>query len=260
MFREIPLKNVTVWKDAQARKLNRKKVTELKKSIRSEGLQNPPLVQRGGGRGQYLLISGNHRFAALKSLGARKAKFLVITRDTSYDLEDAKAASVAENIHRTKMDTREIAAACIFLAKEVGKSEADRKLGISMPTFKKLHGFAGVPERIKDLVPRELSRDEATRLYQAVPSVPRALRVAANMAGLDSKTRRVYLQVLARSPRSGHRTLLKRTRKIGVKRKFQIELAMSGARRLSALAEARGTTEARLANSIVRDYLKKRRR
>ena len=45
-LREIPLKSVKVWKDAQARKLDRKGVTELARSIKTEGLQNPPMVQK----------------------------------------------------------------------------------------------------------------------------------------------------------------------------------------------------------------------
>ena len=47
-LREIPLKSVKVWKDAQARKLDRKGVTELARSIKTEGLQNPPMVQKEG--------------------------------------------------------------------------------------------------------------------------------------------------------------------------------------------------------------------
>ena len=46
-LREIPLKSVKVWKDAQARKLDRKGVTEAR-SIKTEGLQNPPMVQKEG--------------------------------------------------------------------------------------------------------------------------------------------------------------------------------------------------------------------
>jgi len=148
VLREVPLKNVHVWKDAQARRLDRSRVREIAKSIRSEGLQNPPVIQRGG-RGLYLLISGNHRLAALKHLGAKKSKFLVITKDTEYGLEDAKAASVVENLHRMQMSPRELADACRFLAEQMTRAEAARKLGMSMPTFKKYHGFAGVPEKIQ---------------------------------------------------------------------------------------------------------------
>ncbi|ABK77800.1 transcriptional regulator [Cenarchaeum symbiosum A] len=254
----MPLKNVHVWKEAQARRLDRSRVRDIAKSIRSEGLQNPPVIQRGG-RGLYLLISGHHRLAALKYLGAKKSKFLVITKDTEYGLDDAKAASVVENLHRLQMSPRELADACKFLAEQTTKSEAAKKLGMSMPTFKKYHGFAGVPDKIKAMVPGTISRDEATRLYQAVPTISQALKVVSKIAKLDRPSRRIYLRLLAQSPRSGHKIILKRMRKVGIKKKIPIELGKNGARKLSRLAEREGTDETRLANRIVREYLRKRR-
>ena len=56
---------------------------------------------------------------------------LLLTNATKYDLEDAKAASVVENLHRNKMNTRDMTAACMFLVSSVGKSKAARSLGIS---------------------------------------------------------------------------------------------------------------------------------
>lgn len=258
VFREIPLKHIRTWRQAQARRLDRSRVGELARSIRSEGLQNPPLVQKGG-KNEWLLISGNHRFAALKRLGAKKAKFLVLTRDTSYDLEDAKAASVAENIHRARMDHREVADACIFLAEQVGKAEAARKLGMSAATFKKYHGFAGVPDKLKELVPKTITRDEATRIYQIVPGTAKAVKVAGNVSGLDLQSRKLYLRVLAQNPKSAHKTVLKKMRKVGVKQRIPLVLAKSNARKLARIAEKKGIDDARLANRIVLDYLKKAR-
>ena len=258
VFREIPLKYVRVWKEAQARTLDRPRVREIARSIKSEGLQNPPLVQKGA-KNEYLLISGHHRFSALKLLGAKKAKFLVLTRDTSYDLEDAKAASVAENIHREKMSSRDVAAACTFLAEQVGRREAARKLGMSMLTFRRYHGFAGVPEKLKDLVPRAMSRDEATRLHQIVPNTTKALRVAERLSGMDSPARKLYLRVLGTSPNSPHGTIMKRMRRIGVKRKVTVELSKTKAGKLARAAEKRDVEPARLANQIISQWLDKRR-
>ena len=59
-LREIPLKSVKVWKDAQARKLDRKGVTELARSIKTEGL---PMVQKEGK--EYLLMSSFQRKGSL---------------------------------------------------------------------------------------------------------------------------------------------------------------------------------------------------
>lgn len=256
VLRDIPVKHVKVWREAQARKLDRSRIRDIARSIKSEGLQNPPLIQKGG-KGEYLLISGHHRLAALKSLGAKKSKFLVLTRDTAYGLEDAKAASVVENIHRMQMNTRELSQACIFLAGQVGKTEAAKKLGMSMQTFKKYHGFAGVPEGLKELVPKTITRDEATKLYQIIPAVSKAVKIANNISSLDSQSRRLYLRILAQSPKSGHRTILKRVRKAGLRKNITIRLAKSNARKLAKIADKKELDEVTLAGLIIRDYLKK---
>ncbi len=70
-LREIPIKYIKIWKDAQARKLDRDGIAELARSIKNEGLQNSPMVQKDG-KNSYLLMSGQRRLAALKRLGAKK--------------------------------------------------------------------------------------------------------------------------------------------------------------------------------------------
>ena len=96
-LREIPVKQIKVWKDAQARTLDREGIAELAKSIKNEGLQNPPMVQKES-KDSYLLMSGQRRLAALKRLRAKKIPVLLLTQGTKYDLKDAKAASVIENL------------------------------------------------------------------------------------------------------------------------------------------------------------------
>ena len=44
--------------------------------------------------------------------------------------------------------------------------------------FKKYHGFAGVPEALKSMVPKIITRDEATKIYQYVPNLKNAIQVA----------------------------------------------------------------------------------
>lgn len=73
-LREIPVKQIKVWKDAQVRKLDREGITELARSIKNEGLQNPPMVQKDG-KNSYLLMSGQRRLAELKRIGAKKYLF-----------------------------------------------------------------------------------------------------------------------------------------------------------------------------------------
>ena len=147
-----------------------KGVTELARSIKTEGLQNPPMVQKEGK--EYLLMSGQRRLAALKRLKAKKIPALVLTKNAKYELDDAKAASVVENLHRKDMETREMALACAFLADKKGKSKAAQSLGISKIMFKKYHGFAGAMS-----LPDPFARLFVSRIgsFSAVSTLLRAL-------------------------------------------------------------------------------------
>ncbi len=256
-LREIPVGHITVWRDAQARRLDRDGIAELARSIKNEGLQNPPMVQKNG-KDSYLLMSGQRRLAALKRLGAKKIPVLLLTNSTRYDLEDAKAASVVENLHRNRMSTKDMAAACVFLSESVGRSKAAKSLGISPQTLRKYLGFAAVPDRLRQFVPGELSRDDCVRLYHAVPSVTKAVSVAERIIPLDRKLRRAYLKALGRSPKSSHPKLLKKAKAGLLQQRVAIQLTKGNARKLRSLAAKRGTDVAEMADEIMSKYLKKK--
>lgn len=257
-LRKVPVKQIVVWKDAQARKLDRDGVAELAKSIRAEGLQNPPLVQREG-RGKYKLMAGQRRLAALKRLRAKTVPVLVITRATEYEIHDAKAASVIENLHRKGMSQRDLAASCVFLADKMGtQAKAAKTLGMSVPTFKKLHGFAGVPDKLKDLVPGTISRDEATRLHVAMPSAAKAVEVALRISKLPPPVRRQYVRIFSENPRMSHATALKRARKARTVQKVPVVLSRRQATFLDRQSEKRGMYPDELAKKIVADWIRRR--
>lgn len=254
---EVPIKQIKVWSDAQARKLDRNGIAELARSIKSEGLQNPPMVQKDG-RNSYLLMSGQRRLAALKRLRARRVPVLVLTRKTEYELSDAKAASVIENIHRKNMNIKDTAAACSFLAEQMGKSKAAQSLGMSTSTFQKYHGFAGVPDKLKDLVPKTITRDQATKLYLAVHDTTKALKIAHRISSLGGPARKKYLQVLSRSPNSSHKILMKKIRSLQMQQNISLSLSKSKARGLFTQSRNQELEPKELANKIVFDWLKKK--
>lgn len=257
-LRHVPVKQIIVWKDAQARKLDRDGITDLVKSIKAEGLQNPPLVQKEG-RSTYLLMAGQRRLAALKRLRAKKIPVLVINRNTRYELHDAKAASVIENIHRKNMNPKDLANSCVFLADHLkSQTKAARTLGMSIITFKKLHGFAGVPEKLKKLVPGTLTRDEATRMHVAVNNTGRAVSIAGKIAKYDSKIRKQYIKILATNPKMGHAAILKRAKKIKMRQKIPITLSKRQSNFLSKQSERRDMDVDEMAKKIVSDWIKKR--
>jgi len=258
-LKEIPIKQIKVWKDAQARKLDREGISELAKSIKTEGLLNPPLVQKQD-KDTYLLMSGQRRLAAMKRLGAKKIPVHLLSRKTEYDLENAKAASVVENIHRNDMNHKDIANACKFLTEQVGKSSAAKSMGMSLSTLNKYLGFAGVPERLKLLVPSQISRDEMTRLYFIVPNVVKAVNVAQRISKLDSVLRKKYLIALSQSPKSSHLKLLKRAKALRIKQNISFKLSKTNAKKLARESNKKGISPDELASKIISDYLKRKKR
>ena len=257
-LREIPTKQIKVWKDAQARKLDREGIAELAKSIRNEGLQNPPMVQKES-KNSYLLMSGQRRLAALKRIGAKKIPVLLLTQNTKYDLENAKAASVVENLHRNKMNTKDMTQACVFLAESVGKAKAAQSLGISQQTLKKYLGFAAVPDRLRQYVPKQLSRDDVTKLYQIIPDLSKATRIAEKIISLDQRLRRKYLQILAKNPKSSHLKILKKAKAGLLQQRVTVELNKTNAKILQRIAAKNDIEIAEMADKIMSGYLKKRR-
>lgn len=255
-LRQIPIKQIKVWGDAQARKLERAGISDLARSIKAEGLQNPPMVQKDGR--SYLLMSGQRRLAALKSLRAKKIPVLVLTKKTEYELQDAKAASVIENIHRRNMNVKDMAAACSFLAERMGKAKASQALGMSISTFKKYHGFAGVPNQLKNMVPKKISRDQATKLYLVVPNLTKALKIAEKMSRLDSFTKKKYLAALSHNPKAPHKTLMKKIRSSQIQQNIPLKLSKIKVRGLVAQSRRQDLEPKELANKIVFDWLKRK--
>jgi ParB family transcriptional regulator, chromosome partitioning protein len=213
------------------------------------------MVQKDGKK--YLLMSGQRRLAALKRLGAKKIPVLLLTSATRYNLEDAKTASVIENIHRNKMNTKDITAACVFLSESVGKGKAAKSLGISSQTLKKYLGFAAVPDKLRQFVPKELSRDDCTRLYQIISNVPKAIKIAKIIIPLDQKLRTEYLKVLARSPKSSHLKLLKKAKSGLLQQRVMINLTKGNAHKLKSLAARNDMDVTEMADNILDSYLKR---
>lgn len=203
-------------------------------------------------------MSGQRRLVALKRLGAKKIPVLLLTNATKYDLEDAKAASVVENLHRNKMNIHDTTAACVFLTQSVGKGKAAQSLGISSQTLRKYLGFAAVPEKLRVYVPKELSRDDCTKLYQTIPNLPKAIRIAEKIISLDQKLKKQYLKVLVRSPKSSHLKLLKKAKGRLLQQKITIQLTKGNARKLKSLATRNDVEVTDMADKILSSYLKRR--
>jgi len=112
--------------------------------------------------------------------------------------------------------------------------------------------------KIKDLVPRKISRDQAIKLYIAVPDVARAVKIALRISGLDRRTKRRYVEALMKSPGAPHRVLLKKARRLGMQQRISLVLPKGKSRALGTQSRQKGMEPQELANKIVSDWLKKR--
>ena len=86
-------------------------------------------------------------------------------------------------------------AACVFLSESIGKGKAAKSLGISSQTLKKYLGFAAVPDKLKQFVPKEISRDDSVKLYQAVTEYFKSSKDCRENNSVGSKTKKSISKV-----------------------------------------------------------------
>ena len=252
----VPISKVEVWEEAEARRLDEEGIKELAESIKEEGLQNPPLVQKGKD-GMYRVIAGQRRLAALRKLGTKNIPVLVVNHQFSID--DAKAVSIIENLHRKQMKPREMAEACDFLVKSLNSTrKAAKALGITQRTLRSYVGFSSIPEKLQQLVPEVLSRNEAVRLYRIVPNVEEAIEIANRLKRYTPEARRRYLDALEMDPKAPHAVLKRMASHFKEKQKVRIKLTAQQAKSLAKASSDNAMEPNELAAKIITDWLTKK--
>lgn len=254
VLEDVPVSSIDVWDEAQARKLDSRGVVELAKSIRAEGLQNPPLVQKNGDR--YTLISGQRRLAAVQSLGKRTMPVLIL-QSRHRSVENAKASSLVENIHRRGMNPAETAKSVRFIVQQKGKKEASKMLGMSMRTLERHIGFDAVPDSLKALVPERLSREHAIKLSRHARSAAGALEMADLISRYDEAKKARYIKALADNPNDSHESLLRKSNRYYADT-FKIGLSQTMMQKLAAESERREITAEQMVSDIIKQWLKSR--
>ncbi len=250
-LQSVPVSRIDVWDEAQARRLDSRGVESLAKSIRADGLQNPPLVQRDGDR--YTLISGQRRLAAVRSLGRTSIPVLVL-QSRRASVEDAKASSLVENMHRLGMSPAETSKATRFIVRQKGKREACRILGMSARTLERHLGFDALPDSLKELVPESLSRDHAIRLFRSAKNAADALEIAGLVSRYDESKKDRYLKALADNPDDAHADLLRKSNRYYAGT-FRLGLPPASMKKLAAESERQDVTSEQLVSMIVKEWL-----
>jgi len=252
---DVPIDSVQVWEEAEARLLDVDGIKELAESIKSEGLQNPPLVQKSDNK--YKLLSGQRRLEALKRLGAKEIPVLVLQEN--YDLEDAMAASIIENLHRKNMNSKDMAESCNFLTEKFSsKTKAAKALGISTRTLKSYLGFEGIPESLKELVPKTISRNDATRLYRIIPNTSTAIEIAHKISKYPKDAKKLYIDALEENPTAPHGYIKRRANQLRAKRNIRLKLSKTQAKVLDREAILKDLDAVDLATKIVSDWIARR--
>lgn len=120
-------------------------ITELAKSIESNGLLQPPSI-RGVGDGTYEVVAGQRRVLACLRLGWTEIEAFV----TDWSDDRALGASLVENLQRADMDPLDKARGLDELAKRLGSErEAAKSTGLSIATVRKYLNLLRLPEDLR---------------------------------------------------------------------------------------------------------------
>ena len=257
-LKEVDIDTVTVWDEAQARTLDVTDIDSLAKSIQQEGLQNPPLVQKNGVN-SYLLISGQRRLEALKRLGAKTIPILILSKNSSCGIGDAKAASIIENLHRKNMSVSDMTSSCQFLVEKLGKQDAAKVLGINSVTLREYLGFGMVPDKIKEMVPKTLSKRDAIRICKVVPVEFKATEIVKKISKYNASQKKRYLDALEQlGSTAEHSDIQKLANSFRARQNLSLKISKNQAKGLSKLSRESNLEPAEFAQNLLGDYLSKR--
>ncbi len=209
-FRLIPIDQLELG-DRNVRKRDiTADLDELAYSMKTFGLQQPIVVQpKNGG---YEIIIGQRRYLAAKQLGWPSIIAKVLPK--SLDEFHAKVVSFSENVQRRDLSPRDKADTCSYLlGKLVTPRAVAEHLGLTEPTVRKWLDYASVPEELKQLVEQNvITRPEATRLFQYIPDVDKAVSIGKRMKEIRApkpQRERVFASV-EESPTSSVDTIFRR--------------------------------------------------
>ena len=118
-IKEINLTEIKANPDQVRKHFDPKAIEELAESIKNHGLLEPILLTPMDGK--YLIVAGERRFRAVKSLG--RDKISAIVRD--FDKDDIKKLSLIENIQRENLNPIEEAISYEELMKESKLTQAE---------------------------------------------------------------------------------------------------------------------------------------
>jgi len=178
-FQLIPLSKLELGEKNIRRRDITAELDELAHSMATIGLQQPIVVQRRDDK--FEIIIGQRRYFAAKQLGWKQIPARVMKE--KLDEFDARVISFSENVQRRELSPRDKAETCMYLISKLGSPKAVAEhLGITEQTVRKWLDYSAVPEELKRLVEKKvISRPQATRLFQYIHDVDKAVDIAKRM-------------------------------------------------------------------------------
>lgn len=223
---KMELKMVSIDKiDISEGNVRRRKITEgideLKKSIQRIGLQQPPMVFQKKDR--YELIIGQRRLVAMKELGWKTIPVLV---RGSFNIMEAKIASLSENIQRVSLPARDMSDVCNYLLEQFGTVDAVAEgLGVSPQTVEKYLGYRIVPEPLKKMVDKgKITAPDAIKITLHVPDEKKAVKIARKMSEMTRPEKERIVDILQESPEEPVSQIVKIAEEAKLRKKFIIHL------------------------------------
>jgi len=252
----VPISKVIVWDEVEARQLDLDGIEELTKSIKEEGLQNPPVVQKNKD-GTFKLIAGQRRLEALKRIGSKNIPVMVVKKP--YNDENAKAVSIIENLHRKQMNSQEMAQACDFLVKSMKSTKkAAKALGISQQTLRTHVGFNSIPTKLQELVPKIISKNEALQLYRINPKIDSTIEIANRIQRYSPDAKKRYLDALALDPGASHGAIRRMANHFREKQNIRLKLSKTQAKTLAKESAHMDLEPEDLVRKIVSDWISRK--
>ena len=148
-FEEIDINNIYANEEQARKEFNESEINELANSIKRYGLLSPIIVAKTGDN-HYMIVAGERRWRACKSLNLDKIKCQIINNEE----EDLDFISLIENFQRKDLNPIEKAIALnnVMSKYELTQEELAEKLGKARSTVTNILRILDLDSRVLDLL------------------------------------------------------------------------------------------------------------
>ena len=147
-IKEISLEKIKINPYQPRKTFNEEAINELAASIKKHGLMQPVIVIEENG--EFILVAGERRLRAVKSLGKKEIKAII----SDISLNELREYALIENIQREDLNPIEIASSLQSLIDEHGYTHENlaKNIGKSRSYISNILRLLNLPEFIKEKV------------------------------------------------------------------------------------------------------------